>query len=48
LLIRAARPTWAPLLVIGEHRYRISAGGGANATWERIYAEVLQDLPLAA
>jgi hypothetical protein len=55
-LLGAARPIWAPLLVMGEERYRVSSSSSdADAAWSRIVEqlfgmspEALSAKPLAA
>ena len=40
-LLRAARPIWAPLLVIGEDRYRVkSSAADADAAWSQIVEQL--------
>src|SRR5260370_35029515 len=48
-LLRAARPIWAPLLVIGEDRYRVSSSSAdADAAWSRIVDQLFGTEHLAA
>jgi len=43
LLLRAATPIWALLLVIGGGRYRVSSSSAeANAAWSRIRAQLFE------
>jgi hypothetical protein len=40
-LLRAVQPIWAPLLVMGEDRYRVSSSASdADAAWSRIIEEL--------
>jgi hypothetical protein len=40
-LLSAARPIWAPLLVMGEDRYRVSSSSSdADAAWSRIVKQL--------
>jgi hypothetical protein len=48
-LLRSARPIWAPLLVIGEDRYRVSSSAAdADAAWSRIVDQLFGGEQLAA
>jgi hypothetical protein len=48
-LLRAARPIWAPLLMIGEDRFRVSSSSAdADAAWARIVDELFGTEQLAA
>jgi DGQHR domain-containing protein len=45
ILLQHIRPIWAPLLVLSETRYRISASaGGADSAWANIVNLYLEDL----
>jgi DGQHR domain-containing protein len=46
---RNARPMWAPLLVIGDSRYRVSSSSSdVDAVWKRIEQDILSDSRHAA
>jgi len=48
-LLRAVQPLWAPLLVIGEDRFRVSSSStDADAAWRRIVDELFGTEQLAA